>query len=171
MLNKDKLTIKPPKSPIRRCPATILAVSRTDKVTGRIKFLTSSTSTIKDISSPGVPTGTKWDTKDLKFVALKNTIKNPQKIKAILKEKRRCPVTVNTEGNRAKKLIIKMNKKKLIRNNNAPFLLLDLTTELNSSKTNMKPNNRLTKLPLASTKNPEKTSKVIRTPNQGLTKK
>lgn len=45
---------------IKRCPAIILAVSRTDNVNGRIIFLTSSIRTIKGMSTGGVPKGTKW---------------------------------------------------------------------------------------------------------------
>jgi len=45
---------------INRCPATMLAAKRTDSVTGRMKFLTSSIITIRGISTLGVPEGTKW---------------------------------------------------------------------------------------------------------------
>jgi len=47
----------------------MLAARRTDKVIGRIKFLTSSINTIKGISTSGVPAGTKW-VKNL-FMALR----------------------------------------------------------------------------------------------------
>lgn len=49
-----------PSSVRRRCPAIILAANRTAKVPGRITFLTVSIKTIKGISAPGVPAGTKW---------------------------------------------------------------------------------------------------------------
>jgi hypothetical protein len=61
---------------INRCPATILAARRTDSVIGRIKFLTSSITTIKGIRTLGVPDGTKC-AKNL-FIALKI---NPNSIK------------------------------------------------------------------------------------------
>jgi len=45
---------------INKWPATILAARRTDRVIGRIKFLTSSITTISGIRTSGVPAGTKW---------------------------------------------------------------------------------------------------------------
>ncbi len=61
----------PPSRERRRCPATILAASRTAKAPGRIKFLTVSIITIKAIKAPGVPGGTRcvnmwlyWKTHD-----------------------------------------------------------------------------------------------------------
>jgi hypothetical protein len=44
---------------INRCPAIILAVSRKVKAKGRIKFLKTSTITIKLIKKIGVPRGIK----------------------------------------------------------------------------------------------------------------
>ena len=43
----------------RRCPAIILADSRTAKVPGRMTFLIVSIRTIKGIRGPGVPKGTR----------------------------------------------------------------------------------------------------------------
>lgn len=45
----------------KRCPAIILAVKRTDRVTGRMILLTVSIRTINDDSAIGVPLGTKWE--------------------------------------------------------------------------------------------------------------
>lgn len=50
-----------------KCPATMLAIRRTDSVTGRIIILTVSIKTIKDIRANGVPIGVRWDKK---FLAL-----------------------------------------------------------------------------------------------------
>ena len=50
-----------PKRVINKCPATIFAASRTERVRGRIKDLTTSISTIKGIKAPGVPRGTRCD--------------------------------------------------------------------------------------------------------------
>ena len=47
----------------KRCPATILAANRIDKVNGRIIFLTDSITTITGIKNLGVPIGTKWQNK------------------------------------------------------------------------------------------------------------
>ena len=43
-----------------RCPAIILAARRTASVPGRIKFLTDSINTMKDIRAIGVLSGTRW---------------------------------------------------------------------------------------------------------------
>ena len=43
-----------------RCPAVMLAIKRTLRVNGRMRFLTSSIKTINLMSAPGVPFGTKW---------------------------------------------------------------------------------------------------------------
>jgi len=48
-----------PSSVINKCPATILAISRTDRVRGRITFLMDSIITINGIKIIGVPVGTK----------------------------------------------------------------------------------------------------------------
>lgn len=59
ILNKN-----PPIKDINKWPAIILAVSRKVKARGRMKFLRSSTNTIKLIKATGVPTGIKWVKKD-----------------------------------------------------------------------------------------------------------
>jgi hypothetical protein len=56
---------------INKCPATILAARRTDRVMGRIKFLTNSIKTIRGIRAAGVPDGTRWERKLLKAVKKK----------------------------------------------------------------------------------------------------
>jgi hypothetical protein len=48
-----------PKRFNNKCPAIMLAASRTERVIGRIIFLTSSINTIKGIRTGGVPDGTK----------------------------------------------------------------------------------------------------------------
>lgn len=50
----------PPSSDISKCPATILAASRTANATGRTNNLTVSITTIKGTRAPGVPSGTRW---------------------------------------------------------------------------------------------------------------
>lgn len=47
-----------PRSVINRCPATIFAMSRTDRVIGRIRLLIDSIKTINGMRAPGVPEGT-----------------------------------------------------------------------------------------------------------------
>lgn len=83
-LNKDK----------RRCPAIILAANRTDKVMGRIKFLTVSMKTIKKDNIIGVPKGTKCVNIWL-VILIQPYIKNKnQKGSAKVKVVERCLVAV-----------------------------------------------------------------------------
>jgi len=50
-----------PSSVMRRCPAIRLAVSRTHKVMGRMRFLDSSIITMNGMRMDGVPWGSMWD--------------------------------------------------------------------------------------------------------------
>ena len=58
-IKKFCVGITPLRSVKSRCPATILAANRTARVNGRIRLLVSSIKTIRGISPPGVPKGTK----------------------------------------------------------------------------------------------------------------
>ena len=58
-LEVTKFKLPPFTKLINKCPATMLAASRTDKVMGRIMFLTSSIKTINGINALGVPEGTR----------------------------------------------------------------------------------------------------------------
>ena len=49
-----------PNNVSNKCPATIFAANRIDKVIGRIILLIVSIITIMGIKNVGVPTGTKW---------------------------------------------------------------------------------------------------------------
>jgi len=60
-INAVILIIALPNRDINKCPAIRFAVSRTDNVIGRMRFLTSSISTMNIIRALGVPWGTKWD--------------------------------------------------------------------------------------------------------------
>lgn len=71
-----------PKRVISRWPATILAISRTDRVMGRIIFLTDSISTIKGIRTEGVLWGTIWANMWLVWLSQPYTIKVSQRGKA-----------------------------------------------------------------------------------------
>ena len=57
------LDIWEPNKVNNKCPATIFAANRIDKVNGRIMFLTDSIMTIIGIKNLGVPMGTKWQNK------------------------------------------------------------------------------------------------------------
>lgn len=85
----------------------MLADNRTDKVIGRIRFLTSSIRTIKFISWVGVPDGTIWAIIDEKFLAHPNIMKDNQKVSAIVKEIDRCAVGVKEKGVKAIRFINK----------------------------------------------------------------
>jgi len=63
-----------PKSVNKRCPATILAASRIERVPGRITFLTVSIITITGINATGVPLGTKCANNLLYWFFIENTI-------------------------------------------------------------------------------------------------
>lgn len=56
----DATAVWLPRSVINRCPATMFAIKRTDRVIGRITFLIDSIRTIKGIKAEGVLWGTKW---------------------------------------------------------------------------------------------------------------
>lgn len=103
-----------PSKLISKWPATIFAERRTERVIGRIKFLTVSISTIKFISWTGVPEGTKWDIIWEKFFDHPIAIKETQKVKAIVKEMVKWAVGVKEKGVRAIRFIAKHAKKILI---------------------------------------------------------
>ncbi len=63
---KESLIKAPPIKDINKWPAIILAVRRKVRARGRIRFLKTSTITIKLISITGVPTGIKWAKKCFK---------------------------------------------------------------------------------------------------------
>jgi hypothetical protein len=63
-----------PRSVIKRCPAMRLAVKRTHRVRGRIRFLDSSIITINGMRGEGVPCGSMWDSIWLVFLVHPNMI-------------------------------------------------------------------------------------------------
>lgn len=71
---KDSLMIAFPRSDMSKWPAIMFAVSRTHRVTGRIKLLTSSIRTMKFIKGTGVPWGSKCDNMCLVFFIHPNII-------------------------------------------------------------------------------------------------
>lgn len=87
-----------PSKLISRWPATILADKRTERVIGRIMFLTSSIITIKFISWEGVPEGTMWAIIEEKFLHHPNIIKDNHMVRAIVKEIDKWAVGVNENG-------------------------------------------------------------------------
>lgn len=96
---------------INKCPATILAVSRTDKVIGRMIFLTISMMNMKLINGNGVPIGIVWI--NICFVEnvqaniiIINHIENARVNEILI-----WAVGVKMNGNKAIKFKMKMNKK------------------------------------------------------------
>jgi len=97
-----------PKRVIKRCPAIRLAVSRTQRVIGRIMFLVISITTIKDIKAIGVPWGNKWDSTNFVFWSQPNIIKLSHTDNERGKLKFRCDVTEKIWGYKAIKFSIKI---------------------------------------------------------------
>lgn len=101
----------------RRWPAIIFAAKRTERVIGRIIFLTSSIMTIKGIKAGGVPIGTKWAKNEVKLFTKLKIIKLSHKGRAKVKVIARWLVAVNVNERRPNvllKIIIKnreMNSK------------------------------------------------------------
>ena len=83
-----------PNSVNNKCPATILAAKRIDKVIGRIMFLTVSIITIIGIKKEGVPSGTKWANKLLYWKIIENSIVPNQIGKANTRVIDKCLVLV-----------------------------------------------------------------------------
>jgi len=81
------LIIAPPSKDISKCPAIRFAVSRTDRVIGRIRLLTNSIITINIIKALGVPCGTRWYNIMFVFFIQPNNINLIQKINEIGKLK------------------------------------------------------------------------------------
>lgn len=89
-----------------RCPATIFAESRIERVIGRIIFLVNSIKTIKFISAPGVPVGTVWASICFVLFSQPKIIIAIHIVRAVGKAIIICAVGVKVNGERAEKLII-----------------------------------------------------------------
>lgn len=87
-----------PRRLISKCPATILADSRTERVMGRIMFLTNSIITMKFISWIGVPDGTICAIIEEKFLVHPKIMKDIHSVRAIVNEIDRWAVGVNENG-------------------------------------------------------------------------
>jgi len=99
------------RSSISRCPATILAVNRTDNVIGRIIFLTISITNIKLMRASGVPIGIVWINmcfviKLQANIIIMNHIENANENEILI-----WAVGVKMNGNSAMKFKVKMNRK------------------------------------------------------------
>lgn len=98
-------------SPIRiksKWPAIILALNRTDKVIGRIRFLIDSIHTINGIRMLGVPNGIKWANIWVVLLIQPNNIKLIHKGKANENVKVKWLVDGKTYGNNLRKFLKKI---------------------------------------------------------------
>jgi len=89
----------------KRCPAIILAASRTAKVIGRIKELIISIHTMNGTNTTGVPSGTKWAIAAEKFFTNLYLIIPAHSIILNGKVNLICLVLVNTNGQSPIKLL------------------------------------------------------------------
>jgi hypothetical protein len=87
LVNNVILIMALPNKDISKCPAIKFAVSRTDRVIGRIRFLTNSINTINIINELGVPWGTKCDSIMFVFFTQPNMINLIQNVNEIGKLK------------------------------------------------------------------------------------
>jgi hypothetical protein len=115
-----------------RCPATMFADSRIDRVIGRIMFLVSSINTMKFIKAFGVPVGTMWAIMFLVLFNQPKIIMAIQKIRAVDIVIIIWDVGVNTNGDKAILFIIITVINKEIKIIVDPFLLLLWRSGFNS---------------------------------------
>lgn len=100
---------------ISKWPAIMLAVRRTAKVPGRIRFLIVSIRTMKGIKIAGVPLGIKWINMFWVLLIHPKNIKVNQIGREKVKLKIRCLVDVKMYGYRPRKLLKKIIKNKVIK--------------------------------------------------------
>jgi hypothetical protein len=113
-----------PNKVISRWPAIKLAVNRTHKVIGRIMFLVSSIITMNDMSTAGVPWGSRWESMWLVFFIHPNSIIPNQNVSDRGRVTVRWEVTENTCGYKARKFISKIDRNAVIIISSVPFSLL-----------------------------------------------
>ena len=116
----------------RRCPATILAANRTERVRGRIILLTNSISTIKGIKGGGVPSGTKWASILWGVLIHPIVICPTHKGKAILIVNVKCLLEVKIKGKSPQKLFKAINTNKTIGKKVKPGAAVNPTMAWNS---------------------------------------
>jgi hypothetical protein len=110
----DAIAVWLPRRVIKRCPATIFAISRTARVPGRIKFLIVSISTINGMSGPGVLWGTRWANMCLVWLTHPNSIKEIHRGSLRVRVIVKWLEAVKMYGNNPIKLFSKMNRNRLI---------------------------------------------------------
>lgn len=83
---------------INKCPAVIFAISRTDKVIGRIRFLIISIITMIGMRGDGEPIGTMWENIKLVFLNIKYIILAVHRVNLMGKIIDICDVNINIDG-------------------------------------------------------------------------
>lgn len=147
-----------------KCPAVILAANRTERVRGRIKFLTTSIKTMKGISTTGVPKGTKWASIELVVLNIPIIIWPTHKGKANLIVNTRCLEEVKIYGNKPMKLFKKIVNIIIIGINLISLWDHDLPKELISDKIDLLANLKVSKIKFELNQNREnknKTTKIL----------
>ena len=92
----------------------MLAIKRTARVPGRIKFLIVSINTIKGIKGPGVLCGTKCANMCLAWLIHPNIINDSQRGSLMVSVSTKCLEEVKMYGNNPIKLLRSTNKNSLI---------------------------------------------------------
>lgn len=136
--NRDELNwgaAECPISEIRRCPAIILAANRTERVNGRITFLTISIITIKGIKTEGVPRGTKWAIVELGSIEFLRSMCPIQSGMARVQVKVKWEEEVKMKGNSPLKLLKEIKIKRANEGSIIPGEEILLLTAQNSLNT------------------------------------
>ena len=115
-----------------KCPATILAASRTARVKGRITDLMISISTINGTNTGGVPLGTRCAIKEVKVFTAAAPVSLNQRSNLSGRVTLTCLDAVNTYGKRPKKLFIRRPVKTAHKINAAPLPVAVWFTSLTS---------------------------------------
>ena len=121
-----------PNSVINKCPATIFAMRRTERVIGRITFLIDSMSTINGIRAVGVLWGTKWANMWLVLFTHPKIINLNHRGNAKVSVRVMCLEAVKIYGNKPKKLFITIKINKAINMKEEPWKAVGPSRVLNS---------------------------------------
>lgn len=121
-----------PSRVINKCPATMFAIKRTDRVIGRITLLTVSINTMNGINAEGVPEGTRWANICIVLLNHPNIISLIQIGSAKAKVREMWLEAVKIYGKRPKKLFRRINRNNEAKIIVAPLMLFVAKRVLNS---------------------------------------
>lgn len=125
-----------PSRVISRCPAIRLAVSRTQSVIGRIRFLVNSINTMKDIRAFGVPCGTKCASMWFVFLTHPNKTMASQKVRESGRVVVKWEVAENVCGYRAIKFNVMITRNVVVTRAVTPFSLFFIVKEISLNRIN-----------------------------------